>query len=156
MSRDSRGRTRPLIVASLENDDDYGMSVMSLVVKNWGPTVARGLKVGFEPDIVAQHVESRSTLGYVARRYLNEIPLLAPGAELKNAWRTAGDSEGHGKSAPKVVVASVSYRGTSRKRLRERFTLDAHAIEQGTGAGHPSVRASLSEIAEAVSVKRST
>ena len=32
MSRDSRDRTRPLIVVSLENDDDYGMTVMSLVV----------------------------------------------------------------------------------------------------------------------------
>ena len=147
-SLDSRERTRPLVVAYLENDENFGHSVMALVVKNAGASVARNLEVAFDPNLSANGASTHGLLTYVARRYAAVIPLLAPGAQLRNTWRVAGDVEGAGASAPRRMRAVVSY-SHGRRRYKDDFVLDASAIESETGAMPQSSRMSLEAIAKA-------
>jgi len=103
---DSASRTRPYVVVEYRIPK-FSYKRMTLVVRNAGPTAARGVKVTFEPPF--QDSEEGGRLGrYVARRYAQPISVLGPGQELTSI--VVADSNPESVSdVPELLTATVSY-----------------------------------------------
>ncbi|NLU81628.1 hypothetical protein [Rhodococcus sp. HNM0569] len=144
--RDSQSRSRPMVGAELR-PVPYANGMAELVVRNYGPSVARDVCVTFEPPLG----DANNMLSFIVRRYSDPIPTLMPGAELNNIWPHTEPG------FPEQVTASISTKSNDRgwfgrrDHYREDFVLDMRVLKQGTSAtSSTSPEGRLKQIAKAL------
>jgi hypothetical protein len=130
---DSRKRSQPMVLAELRPAKDSD-SVIDLVVRNAGTTVARNVKVTFDPviEVPAERAHEPLVTPSLVQRYATEIPTLAPAQELSNIY-WAGE---HGSGSDLTnrepthdrVTVTVEYSGLGWWRLRDSFVLDVKVV----------------------------
>lgn len=119
--RDSRERTRPVVIAEYRVPA-FGFNILELVVRNIGASVARNVKVSFDPPLVDQGT-GESTTPFVIARYANPIPALGPGQELVNAVYI-DDDDPDDSDLPPVLTVTIEYdRWRKVRRYRDTFRL---------------------------------
>lgn len=130
---DSRARSRPMMIAELE-PVPYASGMMRLVVRNAGPTVARDVKVSFDPPIEAPD-RADSVVPYLVRRYSKPIPSVAPGTRFENTYYIGRPRDGrlvNEEATPDQLTVHISSTAPDGRVYEERFPLDVHFVEQGT------------------------
>lgn len=140
-AQDSRDRARPMVLAELRPAAD-SHDVIMLVVRNAGPSVARDVSVGFDPEITLPEDTSQLVTPFLLRRYERPIPSLAPGQELLNVWFDTDHSKDpdergslpNAEPIPDVATVQVAYRGTGRRLYTDTFRLDVDVIRMMTFA----------------------
>ncbi len=130
-ARDSRDRSRPMMVAEFQlavNND----AAIDLVVRNAGPSIARDVTVTFDPRLVVPDDGDRYVTPSLIRRYAAVIDAFAPGQEFRNVWWSGRDKGGpdleNHEPTPDEVVVTISYRGIGRHTYREAFRLHINSI----------------------------
>lgn len=135
-SNDSRLRSQPVVIAEIRRAPDADTS-FDLVVRNTGPTIARDVRVTFDPPLVLpdEEPEEHYATLWIIKRYEHAIPMLAPGQELSNTWWFGAAREGeivNVEPTPDRVLVRISYRGRGRRRKSDEFPLDMNAHTRGT------------------------
>lgn len=133
-TQDSAERSRPMVVAELR-PAPRSSDAMEFVVRNYGPSLARDLRVSFEPPIPDPHDPSQSVTPFLKQRYASVIPALSPGQELSNIWWS-----GHGgakelenfEPTPDRCKVSLQYRGVRKKVFRECYFIDVDLVKLTT------------------------
>jgi hypothetical protein len=122
--RDSRDRTRPLIVASLQPGPLKPHGTVYLVIRNAGATVARNLQVTFKPEIPTRRMDDagQPITGpqYIRDRYSRTIAMLGPGESLRNLYINFGTGNVH---LPWQIEVAVVYQDDRGRPYRDRFPL---------------------------------
>jgi hypothetical protein len=146
--RDSQARTRPMVAAELR-DEAYARGVQLLVIKNYGPTVARNVKVIFDPPLgdPASEKEHQSVAPFLKRRYAKPISSLVPGQELDNIYFD-GESDGAGgfknrDPHPDQVRVTIELDAPDGAHYVDHFDLDVNLIRDRTmvtSSRHPEER----------------
>jgi hypothetical protein len=142
-------RDRPMVAMDLRLGE-LGTHTILLVMRNYGLTIARDIRVRFEPELPDCDPLTSMT-AYVKRRYQKPIPSLTPGQELVQVW---ADVLGADRSdlrlsddVPMQVKAHVSFRGSRRKPYQEVFVLAADVFSETTWSEpSTSVRSKVKEI----------
>ncbi|GAA6527958.1 hypothetical protein [Intrasporangium sp. DVR] len=129
-ANDSRARSRPMLVAEFRRAEN-SHSVIDLVVRNAGPSVARNVKVTFDPSPIVPPDTSTLVTPFLIKRYADVIPTLGPGQQLTNIWYT-GDEQGNREPTPDEVTVTLTYRGTGRQRYRDEFPLHVDIVRMTT------------------------
>lgn len=153
-AKDSRERSRPLVIAffRMAKDND---GAFELVVRNYGQSGAKDLRVTFDPSITAE-AQQTDAVAMLARRYEVPIALLPPTAELTNTWwrndHTTGQAElPNAYGTPDQVVVRVSYRGYRWRRYSDEFPLDVNTIKLTTySVSSTSMPSRVKSIAESL------
>jgi hypothetical protein len=121
---DSSRRSRPLITAEHRLAPHSDTSIQ-LVVKNYGQSAGRSMKVKFDPELT-----NDSDTRDVRLRYGSMIPWLNPGQELVNTWLipkydNRSQYEGNVYSFPDKVEVTVTYWG-GWFRYKNKIDLDVN------------------------------
>lgn len=136
---DARERSRPMVAAELR-DVPHVDGSQALVVRNYGPTVARNLRVTFDPEIPEPEPAKahESLTPFLRRRYADSIPFLTPGQELTNIWFSGAPDPQLGwrnvEPTPNPCMATLTYEGHDGNRYTEQFRLDVGVIRNETTA----------------------
>ncbi|WP_336628279.1 MULTISPECIES: hypothetical protein [unclassified Microbacterium] len=129
-ARDSKERTRPVVIALFRQSQNSD-TAFELVIRNYGASAARDLRVTFDPPLDAESRLEKNT-GMLATRYDSSVPWLPPGSELTNTWWSGVNNGGpelvNKLKTPDKVVVSVSYKGNRLRRFGENFSLAASDI----------------------------
>ncbi|NGO45993.1 COG1361 family protein [Streptomyces ureilyticus] len=133
---DSVNRSRPMVAAEFR--DAYpAHATLYLVVRNYGPSVAKNVRVTFTPEIPDPNPEKaeRSVIPYLKERYGRVIPTLTPETELKNVYFSgrAGEDDVfvNWEDVPDQLRVTITYESTDRKQSYEdTYDLDV-ALMQG-------------------------
>jgi hypothetical protein len=120
---DSRSRTRPFVAAELLPARHSTSSVI-LRVTNYGPTIARNLRLEFEPQL--DPLPSRDAALSTQKRYAGVVPHLGPGQSLSNVWQTWA-AKGKVHSSPDLCTVTITY-ASGRRQFVDRFTLDLETV----------------------------
>lgn len=131
--KDSRDRTRPLVVASLRKGPTMSHGVSYLVVENAGQSVARNVEVSFDPPLPAYETTNDGQPAVVApflrKRYGSPITMIAPGQRLKNVYSyIAMGVNGNVEPVPDQVTILVRYIDDHRRRYEDSFPLDREVL----------------------------
>lgn len=121
------------MVAAELRSDEHAEGVMLLVIRNYGPTVARALRVTFEPPIPPDDDLPPQTMGHLIRmRYATEIPVLTPGMELDNIWYVAGagQREVNEEGLADRFSVRVEYVGPDDEPWDDVFELDVDLLRK--------------------------
>lgn len=124
------------MVAAELRDHPYAPTQI-LVIRNYGPTIARDVQVTFEPPIPDPEPSeaAQSVTPFLKRRYEKPIPALTPGMELDNLWyvgRPSADGSINVEPTPDQVTVHLSYTGPDGSRYEDSFPLDVEIIKQRT------------------------
>ena len=137
--RDSKARSRPMVVAELRSPP-YTHGTQALVITNYGPSIARNVRVTFDPEIPdpAPEKATKSWTPFLKRRYASPISVLTPGMELDNLYFVGrpganGQFENNEPTPPQVTV-TISYDGPDETPYRDTFDLDIGLLRQRTYA----------------------
>lgn len=120
--RDSQARTRPMVAAELR-DEPYAVATQLLVIKNYGPTIARNVQVTFDPPLGAPAPGKayESVASFLKNRYAKPIPALMPGMELDNIYFD-GDEEGMNREPfPDQVTVTIELDAQDEKHYVDKF-----------------------------------
>lgn len=128
--RDSRDRTRPVVLAEFQFAPDSDTTFL-LVVTNVGHSVARKLRVSFDPPVGES--DPTSMAPRLRRRYAGTIPLLAPGQELANIWWSGHQVAGHAElvneiPTPDEVTVTIEYDDEHGRQYREQIPLTVDSM----------------------------
>jgi hypothetical protein len=134
--RDSRERSRPMLAAELQGHT-YSRGTQSLVVRNYGTTIARNVHVRFDPPIPdpAPEFVHGSVTPYLKKRYAGTIALITPGMELKNLWFVGEAVNGkfvNSEPTPNKFTVSISYESSLGDRYQDDFLLDVDLLSMQT------------------------
>jgi hypothetical protein len=125
------------MVAAELRDDRYARATQLLVVRNYGPSIAKNVRVTFDPPIPDPQDPSTSVMPYLKQRYSTPIATMTPGMELDNIYFT-GRREGgdwvNGESTPDRVSVTVAYERTDGDPYVDVFHLNTDLIRQRTYA----------------------
>ncbi|UCM88903.1 COG1361 family protein [Streptomyces marincola] len=163
--RDSISKSRPMVAAEFR-DARPSPSTLYLVIRNYGPSVAKNIKITFAPEII--ETSSESLASYIRARYSKKIPTLTPGAELKNIYYVGESRDGvfvNSEPMPEQVVVTISYESADSKQVyTDAYDLDVEVMKGETWSSSSlsmenqakEVRASLKKIAQSIqSIDRS-
>jgi hypothetical protein len=122
------------MVAAEFRDAYPAHATLLLVVRNYGPSVAREVRVTFDPELPEPAPGDRSLLPFIKKRYEEPIAILTPGTELKNVYFT-GQADGDGlvnfEGAPDRITVRIAYwSGDLKQRYEDTYSLDV-AVLQG-------------------------
>jgi hypothetical protein len=137
------------MIAAQLRDEPSLVSVQTLVITNFGPTIARNVSVTFDPPIPDPSPDraAQSLTPYLKKRYAKPIPVLIPGAELDNVYFVGGEGQDARKNrepTPDQVTVQISYEGPDEAPYTEKFPLDVDLIRQrtyGTSSDSPEAQA---------------
>jgi hypothetical protein len=135
--QDSRDRTRPVVIAALRPGPSFTHGYLYLEVKNRGLSVAREVRVTFEPDIEDELPRGKSTGvegPYIARRYAEPIPVMAPGQGFINIYWAARLEELGEVLTPPSVRVTVEYKDDRDRAYSDAFALEVESHKQETTA----------------------
>jgi len=134
-TRDSAERSRPMLIAELVSDR-YASATQHLVLRNVGPSVARDVKVSFDPPLPEVPDPSGLVTPFIKQRYEGRIPVIAPGQRLSNIWFSGEAGPGGGwinrEPLPDSFVVELEYKGNRLRRYRDRFPLTIDVIRRET------------------------
>jgi hypothetical protein len=133
---DSRERSRPMMAAELRKPP-YTRGIQLLVIRNYGPSIARNVKVTFDPPIPEPIPEraAESVSPFIMRRYTNPIPAVTPGMELTNIWfsgRLEGNEWVNVERTPPQFTVTIAYDGPDGFPYKDSFPLDTDLIRGET------------------------
>lgn len=155
--RQAREATRPYVVVDLV-PTPVNTREAELVVRNYGRTAARNLKVTFSPDLSASESAVDTQLGtLVAQRYKGRaVASLAPGRRLSNIyWQVEGETNANRLGLPARVTATATYEGPKGFKLRkapqyeDTFALDMDVVRGGTQSTRSTKGSKVDRIAVA-------
>jgi hypothetical protein len=135
--RDSLNRSRPMVAAEFR-DASPSRGTLYLVIRNYGPSVAKNVQVSFDPAIPDPPPEmaKESVVPFLKRRYSRVIPTLTPGTELRNVYYI-GEPQGgffiNSEPTPERVLVTISCESADGKqRYTDTFDLDVDLIQNET------------------------
>lgn len=113
----------------------YVDSSFTLVIKNYGLSVARHVVVSFEPPIPDPVDPSTSVTPFLKRRYERPIPAMTPGMEFENVYLVRAQAGGENvEPTPESVVVHLAYQGPDGHRYEDSYPLDADLLKAHTYA----------------------
>lgn len=134
-TRDGAERSRPMLIVELVSDR-YASATQHLVLRNVGPSVAREVKVSFDPPLPEIADPSGLVTPFIKQRYGGRIPVIAPGQRLSNIWFSGEDGPGgnwiNREPLPDSFVVDLEYKGHRMRRYRDRFPLTIDVIRKET------------------------
>ncbi|TCK27183.1 hypothetical protein [Pseudonocardia endophytica] len=151
--RDSTARSRPMLAAELRIVP-YVQGSLKLVVKNYGPSIAKNVWVTFQPLLPdpSPEIASQSVTPFLKRRYSRKIATLTPGMELENIYYSGRPGPDgifvNFEPLPDQVTVRLVYEDTSGRSYRDVFHLDTqlfHDMTIATSSGAPDAK--IKEIA---------
>jgi len=101
--RDSRDRTRPVIVVEVQKHPHAERNLM-LAVRNVGASVARSVSVTFDPALPTEATPTGHYAFYFGKMFADVIPTVPPGQTLANPWYSKDDT-----SAPSPCTIAARY-----------------------------------------------
>ena len=132
--RDSKARSRPMVAAELRDVPNV-KGTQILVVRNYGPAIARNVRVSFEPEIPDPQDPATSVTPFLKRRYAFPIPVLTPGMELDNVY-FSGQQEGgsmvNREPTPDQTTVTIAYENDTGDEFVDAFPLDTGLIRNRT------------------------
>ncbi|MGW0037505.1 hypothetical protein [Gordonia sp. NPDC003376] len=138
-NRDATMRTkRPMMVAVLS---PTGKMSAGLVVSNAGPSIARDVKVSFDPPLPTHDTTDdgqQSIIPFVRNRYSKSIAAWAPGYVARNAFLILGDEKDEqGRPTnvdgiPRETDIVFEYQDDDGNLYADRMSLDPTLIEGET------------------------
>lgn len=134
---DSISRSRPMVAAEFR-DAHPAHGVLYLVVRNYGPSIAKNVRVTFTPELPdpAEEQASESLIPFLKARYARPIPTLTPGTELSNVYFWGKDDGNgtfeNGEDVPDQVTVTVTYESTDDHPYRDTFDLDVDLMRGAT------------------------
>lgn len=135
--RDSKARNRPMVAAELRADP-YAQGFQNLIIRNYGPSIARNVVVKFDPDIPDPEEPTGKSTPHLKRRYANPITVLTPGMELNNIYFAArAGKDGkfiNNEPTPDQVTVTITYENDTGDRFIDVFPLDVNLARTGTYA----------------------
>ena len=132
--RDSRARSRPMVAAELR-DHPYADATQILVVRNYGPSIARNVRVTFDPPIPDPDNPAESGTPFLKARYANPLAVLTPGMELDNVYfsgRQQGSTWVNYEPTPDQVTVRIEYEDDEGNEWTDDFPLDTNIIRNRT------------------------
>lgn len=134
--RDSKAKARPTISVELRAVE-HSEGSQSLVIKNTGPTIAKDVRVTFDPPIPMPEDPAGLVTPVMLRRYSKPIPVMTPGMELDNLYYAAvPDPAGPGKvnnePVPDVVTVKISFASGDGEPYSDDFPLDVDLLRART------------------------
>jgi hypothetical protein len=110
-----------------------------LIIRNYGPSVARNVSVTFDPPLPdsGSSMPSNSLGPFLKARYGRKIPVLVPGAEMDNIYFTpVGGNDGKGwqnrEGLPDQVTVTIGYDATDGAHYEDGYPLDIGAFRDRT------------------------
>lgn len=149
--RDSRDRSRPMVIAEFRPGRDSDTTV-DLVVHNVGVSMARQISVTFDPPLAIPEGSDRNVTGHIIQRYSSSLSGLAPSQTFRNIWWAGHAVEGsselkNAEPTPDMVVVVIAYTDDRGRPYSDRFALDVHDLLQETYAvSSTSVKGRLATI----------
>lgn len=127
---DSRDRTRPVVGAELL-PIVLSHGTCELVIQNVGASVAKNIRVEFDPPIRAG---MGKIAGYLERRYQEPIPTMGPGRRLTNVY---GHRRGDGTAAfdedvPLDVAVTIKYEDSHGRNYQDMYRLTSQTLMNET------------------------
>ena len=146
-ANDSRRRSRPYVVVSLERDPHIA-GVANLTLANYGATPAMDVQLQYDDRLPNPAVKDDSLSWYLRDQSKIPLPVLAPGQRVTTVWTTPGSAKRIG-DPPESCVVTVVYRGDgSRRRHQAQFMLDTRPFNSLLQLDMPSAEQSLHDIAK--------
>lgn len=111
-----------------------------LVIKNFGPTVARNVAVTFHPPLPdpPAHREHESVTPYLKKRYAKPIPTIVPGMELGNIYFSGRPAPDGGwqnyEPQPDQIRVTIDLDAPDGAHYTDHFDLDVNLIRNKTTA----------------------
>lgn len=132
--KDSRDRTRPVMVAELR--PGVLTSTAELYVRNAGASVAKDVTVTFDPPLpVLEGADAERMLTpFLQRRYAKPIKTFTPGMELDNIWKSAGIRD---EPVPDDFTVHFNYRDDRGRSYSDEYDLSVGTLQNQTGS-YPS------------------
>lgn len=116
-ARDSRDRSRPVMIAQLDRHPDSDMH-LRLTIKNVGASLARDVRVTFDPKLPDTSTPQWRYGAYFRRMFADTISTFGPGQELANPWWTHQDV-----AAPKTCTVSFAYKDAQGRTYSDQFVI---------------------------------
>ncbi len=133
--RDSRSRSRPMMAAELR-DHPHVRATQLLVVKNYGPSIARNVTVTFDPAIPDPPHPATSMTPFLKNRYATPIAVMTPGMELDNIYFSGERDSTEGwvnrEPTPAKVTVTIAYENDNGHQFTDDFPLDTRLIRDRT------------------------
>jgi len=148
LKKDSRDRTRPVVVATLRHAILTADS--ELHIENLGQSVARNLRVTFSPPIPTAcegktQAECEHIAHDIALRYAKPIAVLAPGVLLDNVYLPGKLDKRHLEPLlAEEFVVNVHYEDDRKRSYRDEFPLAMDVLGHQSGA-YPSTSGEAGE-----------
>jgi hypothetical protein len=135
--RDSRDRSRPVMVADIR-PVALSKRTCELVVENVGQSVAKSVRVTFDPplpDLNGAEAAGKVT-PYLRRRYENAIPTMPPGRKLFNIYGVqAPGPDGvlvNNEPTPEDVTVTFEYEDTHGRPYKDSYKLSLRTLSNQT------------------------
>lgn len=139
---DGAARSRPMMAAELQTAV-LTKGTSELVVTNHGASVARNVKVSFDPplpDLDGPEADGKVT-PFLFRRYSVPIPTVTPGMALRNVYSSGSpDSDGvyqNDEPTSEDFTITFDYEDTRGKQFRDTYRLTVETLRNQTGV-YPS------------------
>lgn len=135
--KDSKNRGRPMLAAELRRIP-YVKATLTLVIRNLGPTIARNVRVTFDPPIPDPdpQVAAQSVTPFLKRRYAQPIATFTPGMELANVWFVGRPGDGgqwqNAEPTPERCVVTLCYESTDGTEYKDEFNIDVALMRAET------------------------
>jgi hypothetical protein len=115
--KDSRDKSRPVVVAELQRHREAETHIM-IVVRNAGATVAKDVVVTFDPALTTEPTDANRYANAAQRMFADPIPTMGPGQLLTNPWY---HKEVDG--APDRCTVTATYKDTRKRKFEDEYIL---------------------------------
>ena len=133
--RDSKAKSRPMVAAELRAIP-YTHGSQSLVIKNYGPSIAKNVRVTFDPPIPMPENTDGIAMPIMLRRFAKTIPQMMPGVEIDNLYYAAKPGPAgkliNGEPTPDEVTVRIEYESEDGDRYSADFPLDVELLRART------------------------
>ncbi|WP_329174928.1 hypothetical protein OG754_19205 [Streptomyces decoyicus] len=126
------------MVAAEFRDALPSRGTLYLVIRNYGPSVAKNVRVSFDPEIPdpAPDATRESVVPFLKSRYARTIKTLTPGAELRNVYyvgEAQGDHFINSEPTPGRTTVTISCESADGKqKYTDSFDLDVELMQSET------------------------
>ncbi|GGS10495.1 hypothetical protein GCM10010236_76210 [Streptomyces eurythermus] len=141
------------MVAAEFRDALPSRGTLYLVIRNYGPSVAKNVRVSFDPAIPdpPPDMARESVVPFLKSRYSRVIPTLTPGTELRNVYYVGepqGDHFVNSEPTPERVTVTISCESADGKQeYTDTFDLDVDLMQSETWVTSPlSTESQIKEI----------
>jgi hypothetical protein len=135
--RDSRDRSRPVMAADIR-PVALSKRISELVVENLGQSVAKNVRVTFDPplpDLKGAEATGKVT-PYLRRRYENAIPTMPPGRKLFNIYAVQAPGPNgalvNAEPTPVDVTVTFEYEDTHGRPYKDSYKLSLRILQNQT------------------------